>query len=91
MHNTRNTGYACTLAAIQEGATIVESSLGGLGGCPFAPGASGNVATEDLVYMLDREGIETGADLAALLELGASLADLGLPLDSGLQAAGASR
>jgi isopropylmalate/homocitrate/citramalate synthase len=57
LHNTRNTGYANALAAIEAGATVVDAATGGLGGCPFAPGATGNIATEDLVYMLDREGI----------------------------------
>ena len=88
LHNTRNTGYACTFAAIEEGVTLVESSLGGLGGCPFSPGASGNIATEDLVHMLDREGISTGIDLDALLALGRALATHGLTLDSGVQKAG---
>ncbi len=58
LHNTRNTGYANALAAIAAGATVVDASTGGLGGCPFAPGATGNIATEDLVYLLDREGVE---------------------------------
>jgi isopropylmalate/homocitrate/citramalate synthase len=65
-HNTRNTGYANALAAIEAGATVLDSSVGGLGGCPYAPRASGNVATEDLVYLLEREGVETGVDLDAL-------------------------
>jgi isopropylmalate/homocitrate/citramalate synthase len=68
LHNTRNTGYANALAAIEAGATIVDAATGGLGGCPFAPGATGNIATEDLVYMLDREGIGHGLDLPALLD-----------------------
>ena len=58
LHNTRNTGYANALAAIEAGATVVDAATGGLGGCPFAPGATGNIATEDLVYMLDRDGID---------------------------------
>jgi isopropylmalate/homocitrate/citramalate synthase len=58
LHNTRNTGYANALAAIDAGATVVDAATGGLGGCPFAPGATGNIATEDLVYLLDREGID---------------------------------
>ena len=57
LHNTRNTGYANAFAAIEAGATVVDAATGGLGGCPFAPGATGNIATEDLVYLLDREGI----------------------------------
>jgi isopropylmalate/homocitrate/citramalate synthase len=66
-HNTRNTGYANTLAALDAGATVLDASVGGLGGCPFAPNATGNVATEDLVYLLEREGISTGVDLDVLL------------------------
>jgi isopropylmalate/homocitrate/citramalate synthase len=88
LHNTRGTGYSCAFAAYECGARIFDSSIGGLGGCPFAPGASGNIATEDLVYMFEREGISTGVDLAALLPLGAGLGRAGLPLDSGLQRAG---
>ena len=67
-HNTRGTGLANVWAAVQAGARIVDASLGGLGGCPFAPGAAGNVATEDVVYMLERSGIATGLDLSALVE-----------------------
>ena len=59
-HNTRNTGYANCLAALEAGARVLDASVGGLGGCPFAPRATGNVATEDLVYLLEGEGIETG-------------------------------
>lgn len=66
-HNTRNTGIANVWAAVAAGATIVDSSIGGLGGCPFAPGAAGNVATEDVVYMLERSGISTGMDQAGLI------------------------
>ncbi|HEV3407068.1 MAG TPA: hydroxymethylglutaryl-CoA lyase [Gaiellaceae bacterium] len=66
-HNTRNTGFANALAAVEEGARILDASVGGLGGCPFAPKATGNIATEDLVYMLRGEGIETGVDLDALI------------------------
>ena len=69
-HNTRNTGYANALAALEAGATVLDASIGGLGGCPFAPGATGNVATEDLVYVLEEEGVETGVDLEALLAVG---------------------
>jgi isopropylmalate/homocitrate/citramalate synthase len=67
LHNTRNTGYANALAALEAGATILDASVGGLGGCPYAPKATGNIATEDLVYLLDGEGIETGVDLDALI------------------------
>jgi hydroxymethylglutaryl-CoA lyase/(R)-citramalyl-CoA lyase len=66
-HNTRSTGYANALAALEAGATVLDASIGGLGGCPYAPRATGNVATEDLVYLLDGEGIETGIDLGALI------------------------
>jgi isopropylmalate/homocitrate/citramalate synthase len=66
-HNTRNTGYANCLAALEGGATLLDASIGGLGGCPFAPRATGNVATEDLVYLLEGEGVETGVDLDALV------------------------
>jgi isopropylmalate/homocitrate/citramalate synthase len=67
LHNTRNTGYANALAAVEAGATLLDASCGGLGGCPYAPRATGNIATEDLVYLLDGEGIETGVDLEALV------------------------
>jgi isopropylmalate/homocitrate/citramalate synthase len=68
-HNTRNTGYANCLAALEAGARLLDASVGGLGGCPYAPRATGNVATEDLVYLLDGEGIETGVDLDALMQV----------------------
>ena len=67
-HNTRNTGIANAYAAIQAGISAIDASIGGLGGCPFAPAATGNIATEDLVYMLNRGGIETGVDLTALMD-----------------------
>ena len=67
-HNTRGTGLANVWAAIGAGARIVDASIGGLGGCPFAPGAAGNVATEDVVYMLERAGIATGLELSKLTE-----------------------
>jgi (R)-citramalyl-CoA lyase len=66
-HNTRNTGYANCLAALEAGARVLDASVGGLGGCPYAPRATGNVATEDLVYLLEGEGVETGVDLGALV------------------------
>ena len=68
-HNTRGTGLANVWAAVQAGAKVVDASLGGLGGCPFAPGTAGNVATEDVAYMLERAGIATGLDLPALIEI----------------------
>jgi len=67
-HNTRNTGLANVWAAVAAGATVVDGALGGLGGCPFAPGAAGNVPSEDVVYMLERGGIATGMDLAKMIE-----------------------
>ena len=75
-HNTRNTGYANADAALRAGATVLDASIGGLGGCPFAPGATGNIATEDLLYTLDREGVETGVSFPALVEANAWLAAL---------------
>jgi isopropylmalate/homocitrate/citramalate synthase len=67
LHNTRNTGYANAVAALDAGATLFDASTGGLGGCPYAPRATGNIATEDLVYLLEGEGIATGIDLDALI------------------------
>jgi (R)-citramalyl-CoA lyase len=67
LHDTRGTALACLDAGLEAGATIVDASVGGLGGCPFAPGATGNVATEDVVYLLERSGIDTGIDLDALI------------------------
>jgi hydroxymethylglutaryl-CoA lyase/(R)-citramalyl-CoA lyase len=67
LHNTRNTGFANAYAALEAGAAVFESSVGGIGGCPFAPRATGNVATEDLVYLMHGEGVETGIDLDALI------------------------
>ncbi len=69
LHNTRGLGLANALAALEEGITTFDSSLGGLGGCPFAPGASGNIVTEDLCFMLAAMGLDTGIDLQALLEV----------------------
>ena len=67
-HNTRNTGYANALAAVEAGVEVLDASLGGIGGCPFAPNATGNIATEDLVYLLDRSGVSTGVSLESLCE-----------------------
>jgi isopropylmalate/homocitrate/citramalate synthase len=89
LHNTRNTGYANALAAIDAGAVLLDASLGGIGGCPFAPRATGNIATEDLVYLLHGEGIETGVDLDALIAVAAWLEDaLGHQLDGLVARAG---
>jgi len=80
-HNTRGSGLANVWAAVAAGATIVDASLGGLGGCPFAPGAAGNVATEDVVYMLDRGGIATGLALADVVDAAAWFTEvMGRPL-----------
>src|SRR4029079_10990147 len=67
-HDTRNTGLANAFASIEAGVDVLDASVGGLGGCPFAPNATGNIGTEDLVYMLERAGYETGYDLAGLIE-----------------------
>ncbi len=67
LHNTRNTGFANAYAALEAGATLFDASVGGLGGCPYAPKATGNIATEDLVYLFEGEGIETGVDLGKLV------------------------
>jgi hydroxymethylglutaryl-CoA lyase/(R)-citramalyl-CoA lyase len=69
LHNTRNTGFANAYAALEAGATVFDASVGGVGGCPFAPRATGNIATEDLVYLLHGEGVDTGIDLEALIEV----------------------
>ncbi len=103
LHNTRGQGLACALAAVEIGLKTVDASLGGIGGCPFAPGASGNIVTEDLVFMLEAMGLKTGIDLQQLLavraivraalpdtvELYGFTADAGLP--KGFVAAGADR
>ena len=75
-HDTRHTGVACAWAAVEAGATVLDASVGGLGGCPFAPRATGNVATEDVLYLLDREGVETGVDLDALIAVASWLEEL---------------
>ncbi len=94
LHNTRGLGLANALAGLEEGITTLDASLGGIGGCPFAPGASGNIVTEDLVFMLAAMGYETGIDLEKLLKVREIVAaalpgeplygftpDAGLPLD----------
>ena len=73
-HDTRNTGIANATAAVESGATVLDASVGGTGGCPFAPRATGNIATEDLVYLLHGMGHETGIDLDALIEVAAWMA-----------------
>jgi hydroxymethylglutaryl-CoA lyase/(R)-citramalyl-CoA lyase len=88
-HNTRNTGFANAYAALEGGATTLDSSIGGLGGCPFAPKATGNIATEDVVYMLEGDGVETGVDLDALIAISEWLESvLGRPLEGQLYRAG---
>ena len=75
-HNTRNTGLANVWAAVNAGAGVVDASVGGLGGCPFAPGAAGNVPSEDVVYMLERAGISTGMHLDRLIAVSHWLSDI---------------
>jgi isopropylmalate/homocitrate/citramalate synthase len=88
-HNTRNAGYASCLAALEAGASLLDASVGGLGGCPYAPRATGNVATEDLVYLLEGEGIETGVDVDALIAVSTWLESLlGRKLEGYLYRAG---
>ena len=76
LHNTRNTGYASAWGALEGGAAVLDASVGGLGGCPFSPDATGNVATEDLVWQLERDGVRTGVDVGALVETSRWLAAL---------------
>jgi isopropylmalate/homocitrate/citramalate synthase len=91
LHDTRNTAVANAFAALEAGATVFESSVGGLGGCPFAPRATGNVATEDLVYLFRGEGIDTGVDLDGLIGVAEWLANvLGRDLPGRVYRAGAS-
>jgi hydroxymethylglutaryl-CoA lyase len=88
-HNTRNTGYANAITAVERGAAALDASSGGIGGCPFAPAATGNIATEDLLYLLDRSGVQTGVSVAALLPVAEFLAgQLGAPVPGQLARAG---
>ncbi len=88
-HDTRNTGLANAHAGIEAGVTVLDASVGGIGGCPFAPGATGNIATEDLVYMLERAGFETGYDLDALIGTARWIGEkIGRPAPSALSRAG---
>jgi (R)-citramalyl-CoA lyase len=75
-HNTRNTGFANAYAALEAGVSVLDASVGGLGGCPFAPKATGNIATEDLVYLLEGEGVATGVDIDALIAVSEWLEEL---------------
>jgi hydroxymethylglutaryl-CoA lyase/(R)-citramalyl-CoA lyase len=76
LHNTRNTGYASAWGALAGGAALLDASIGGLGGCPFSPNATGNIATEDLVWQLERDGVHTGIDVDALIETSRRLEEL---------------
>jgi hydroxymethylglutaryl-CoA lyase len=88
-HNTRNTGIANAYAAIEAGVTTLDASVGGIGGCPFAPAATGNIPSEDLLYMLDRSGIDTGVSLDALIQTAQWLQQqLGRPVPGMLSKAG---
>src|SRR3954452_6400456 len=91
LHNTRNTGYANAVAGLEHGATVLDASVGGIGGCPFAPRATGNIATEDLVYLLEGEGVETRVALDALIGVSDGLAGvLGRTLPGYVYRAGAA-
>ena len=88
-HDTRNTGLANAFASVEAGVDVLDASVGGLGGCPFAPNATGNIGTEDLVYMLERAGFETGYDLSALIGIGRDISErLGKAPASSLARAG---
>jgi hydroxymethylglutaryl-CoA lyase len=88
-HDTRNTGLANAFAGVEAGVDVLDASCGGLGGCPFAPNATGNIATEDLVYMLSRAGFETGYDLDGLIDAGRWIGEkIGKPPISALSRAG---
>ena len=88
-HNTRNTGLANAYAGIEAGVSVLDASVGGIGGCPFAPGATGNISTEDLVYMLERAGFSTGYDLDALIGTARWIGGkIGRPAPSALSRAG---
>jgi len=89
LHNTRNNGFANAYAALEAGATVFDASIGGIGGCPFAPRATGNIATEDLVYLLHGQGVETGIDLGELIAVAQWLeAQLGRELEGQVYKAG---
>jgi hydroxymethylglutaryl-CoA lyase len=88
-HNTRNTGIANACAALEAGVVALDASIGGIGGCPFAPAATGNIASEDLLYMLERSGVKTGVSLTALIETAHWLQEqLGRPIPGMLMKAG---
>jgi hydroxymethylglutaryl-CoA lyase len=75
LHNTRGQGLANVVAALEAGVTTFDSSQGGIGGCPYAPGASGNIVTEDLVFLLESMGLDTGIDIGKLIEARAILSE----------------
>ncbi len=88
-HDTRNTGLANAYAGVEAGVDVLDASVGGIGGCPFAPGATGNIATEDLVYMLERAGYSTGYDLDGLIGTARWIGEkIGRPAPSALSRAG---
>ena len=89
-HNTRNTAMANIAAAVDAGIDVIDASCGGIGGCPFAPAATGNVATEDVIYMLERGGFDTGIDLGKMIATAKWLEDVALkhPVESALKRAG---
>ncbi len=90
LHNTRSTGYANAVSALEAGARVFDASCGGLGGCPYAPRATGNIATEDLVYLFEGDGVETGIDLDALIQMSEWLESvLGRRLEGQVYRAGA--
>ena len=89
VHDTRNTGLANAYAGVEAGVDVLDASVGGIGGCPFAPGATGNIATEDLVYLLERAGFDTGYDLDALIVSAKWIGQaIGRPAPSALSRAG---
>jgi hydroxymethylglutaryl-CoA lyase/(R)-citramalyl-CoA lyase len=89
LHDTRGTGLANAFVALEAGVSVIDASAGGVGGCPFAPGATGNIATEDLVYLLHSEGVDTGIDLDALITVAHWLAEqLGHDIPGRVQRAG---
>ncbi len=89
LHNTRNTGLANAYAAVEAGVDCLDASTGGIGGCPFAPGATGNIPMEDVVYMLDRMGVDTGVDVARVMANAQWVEErLGKPLPAMLGKAG---